>query len=74
MSDYRVVLFFVNWFINIMMVECLAIRKLKTVININEQRDSKFEAFRRNDVWWFNRPWLYMTCHFTLVKLIFVFS
>lgn len=74
MSAFWIIVFFVNWLINILMVEFLAIRKLKSVINVNEERDQKFKAFRRNDVWWFNRPWLYLTCHFTLMKLIFVFS
>lgn len=66
--------FLVNWFINILVMEFLAIRKLRNVINIDEKRDSKYEAFRRNDTFWYSRWWLYPTCPFVIAKLIFTFA
>jgi len=65
--------FIINWMLNILAVEFFAIRKLKSIINVNEARDSKYNAFRRIDVKWFKRWWLYPFCHFVLVKLIFCF-
>lgn len=65
-------LFLVNWFINILLVE-VAIRKLQNIINVDEERDTKFKAFRRDDVGWFNRPWLYLTCHTAFIKLFSTF-
>lgn len=65
--------FLVNWLVCILIMEFLAIRKLKNVINIDEARDSKYEAFRRNDTFWFSRPWLYLICPFIIVKVLFVF-
>lgn len=69
-----VVLFFVNWALNILIVEFLAIRKLKNVINVDEARDSKYPAFRRYDTKWFNRFWLYLCCHLVLFKIIVTFA
>lgn len=66
--------FLVNWLVNILIMEFLAIRKLKNVININEERDSKYEAFRRTDTKWYSRFWIYLTCPFVLIKFIFVFT
>ena len=65
--------FLVNWLINIIVIEFLAIRKLRNVINIDEKRDSKYEAFRRTDTFWYSRMWLYPTCPFMLAKFIFTF-
>ena len=73
MNSY-VVLFFVNWFLNILLVEFLAIRKLTNVIKVDEARDSKYPAFRRYDTFWFNRLWLYMCCHLILFKIIVTFA
>jgi hypothetical protein len=65
--------FLVNWLINIIIIEFFAIRKLKNVINIDEKRDSKYEAFRRTDTFWYSRLWLYPTCPFVVIKLAFTF-
>lgn len=67
---YWLNVFLINWAINIIVIEFFAIRKLKNVINIDEERDSKYKAFRRNDTKWYSRWWLYPTCHFMLVKFI----
>jgi len=64
--------FLINWFINILLVE-YTLAKLKGIIEVDEERDQKYKAFRRDDVKWFNRLWLYPTCHFTFVKLCSVF-
>ena len=70
--NFWLYLFFVNWFVNILFVEvCLS--KVKNIINVDEERDTKFKAFRRNDVKWFTRPWLYLACHTTLIKLFATF-
>lgn len=74
MINSYLVLFMVNWALNILLVEFLAIRKLKNVINVDEARDSKYPPFRRYDTAWFNRFWLYMCCHLVLVKIIFTFG
>ena len=68
------VLFLVNWAINILLIEFMALRKLKNIINVDEERDSKYHAFRRLDVQWFSRPWLYMTCHLALIKFLLTFG
>jgi hypothetical protein len=62
--------FLVNWLINILAIEFLALRKIKNIIDVDEARDSKYSAFRRYDTAWFNRPWLYMTCHLSLLKFV----
>ena len=70
--DFWVKVFFVNWFINILLVEyCL--KKLKNIIKVDEERDTKFKAFRRDDVKWMNRLWLYPTCHLVLFKIFSTF-
>lgn len=71
---FWVTAFFVNWIINILMVEFLGLRKLGPIIKVDEERDSKYHAFRRLDVKWFNRPFLYMLCHLTLIRYILAFS
>ena len=73
-SSFWVKVFLINWLINIILVEFLAIRKLTNIINVDEERDSKFKAFRRPDVKWFNRPWLFLTAHFNLAKLLICFA
>ena len=66
-------IFLINWIVNILVIEFLAIRKLQTVSDVQEDRDSKFPAFRRLDTFWFSRWWLYPTCHFMVGKLLFVY-
>jgi len=56
--DFWLKLFFINWFVNILLVE-VALSKLKVIIDVDEERDDKYKAFRRDDVKWFNRLWLY---------------
>ena len=53
-------IFLINWLLNILAIEFLALRKIKPIINVDEARDSKYPAFRRTDIGWFNRPWLYL--------------
>tara|TARA_B110000285_G_C15025347_1_gene563872 strand:- start:843 stop:1157 length:315 start_codon:yes stop_codon:yes gene_type:complete len=65
--------FLVNWLINIVVMEVLAIRKIANVIKVDEERDSKYEAFRRTDTFWHSRWWLYPTCPFVIVKFLFTF-
>ena len=67
-------LFLINWLLNILAVEFLALRKIKNIINIDEARDSKFQAFRRLDTKWFTRWWLFPLCHFAIIKVLFCFS
>mmetsp|Transcript_19777 Transcript_19777/g.30504 ORF Transcript_19777/g.30504 Transcript_19777/m.30504 type:complete len:104 (+) Transcript_19777:3-314(+) len=64
-------LFFLNWALNILAIEFLGLRKLKKIINVDEARDSRYPPFRRTDTAWMNRPWLFLTCHFCLAKVIF---
>jgi hypothetical protein len=66
-------IFLINWLLNILAMEFFAIRKIKPILNVDEQRDSKFQAFRRLDVKWINRPWLFLTCHLCITKIIFAF-
>ena len=66
-------MFFINWFVNILAIEFLALRPIKNIINVDEERDSKYHAFRRPDVKWFSRLWLYTWCHLALARLIFAF-
>lgn len=66
-------IFLINWLINILCIEFLALRKIQPIINVDEARDSKYPAFRRTDIKWFNRAWLYLTCHFALAKFLFAF-
>jgi len=66
--------FIVNWLVNILMIEYLVIRKFKVIIDVNEARDSKYPAFRRTDIVWINRVWLYMTCHLSVIRVILPFA
>ena len=68
MSTYLIA-FIINWIFNIIIIEFFAIRKLKPLINVDEKRDAQFPAFRRNDVKWFNRPWLYLMCPIMFQRL-----
>lgn len=70
--DFWLKVFFINWFINIILVEW-ALYKLKRIIDVDEERDTKYKAFRRDDVKWFNRLWLYPTCHLALFKIFSTF-
>jgi hypothetical protein len=65
--------FLINWLVNIIVIEFLAIRKLRNVIKVDEARDSKYEAFRRTDTFWYSRLWLYPTCPFMIGKFVFTF-
>lgn len=67
-------IFLINWALNILAIEFLSLRKIKPILNVNEQRDSKYKAFRRLDVKWFNRAWLFMTCHFCIIKILIAFG
>ena len=66
-------IFLINWFINILAMEFLVCRKIKNVLKKDEERDSRFPAFRRHDIQWLNRPWLFMTCQFMLAKIFYGF-
>ena len=70
--DWFLKLFFINWFINILLVE-FSLSKLKRIIDVDEKRDSQFEPFRRHDIKWFNRLWLYPTCHLAFFKIVTTF-
>jgi len=47
---------------------------MQPIINVNEERDSKFAAFRRLDTKWWNRPFLYIACPLTLLRCILFFG
>jgi hypothetical protein len=64
-------IFLINWIVNILAIEFLAIRKLQKIINVKEERDSKYAPFRRKDIKWMNRAWLYLTCHLSILKTSF---
>lgn len=66
-------IFFVNWLLNILAIEFGALRKIKAIIKIDKARDEKYKAFCRKDVAFFNRPWLYLCCQLTLIKMCIVF-
>ena len=68
-----VIAFLINWLVNILIIEFFAIRKLKPLIKVDEARDSQYPAYRRNDVFWFNRPWLYLMCPFMLIRIFAAF-
>mmetsp|Transcript_6823 Transcript_6823/g.11508 ORF Transcript_6823/g.11508 Transcript_6823/m.11508 type:complete len:127 (+) Transcript_6823:56-436(+) len=61
--------FFINWLVNILALEFLSLRKLKSVIKVDEERDGKYPAFRRNDTQWFTRSWLFMTCPLSIFRV-----
>ena len=67
------VLFFLNWGLNIFLVENFAIQKLKHVIAVDEKRDQKYHAYRRHDTKWFSRWYLYLTCHLTIWRFLYAF-
>ena len=69
-----VVALLVNWGVNIVLIEFLVLRKLKNIIKGDEARDGKYSAFRRTDVKWMTRKWLYPTCHFALFKFVATFA
>ena len=71
MTSTYLIYFLLNWLVNILAIEFFAIRKIKNVIKTDEARDSKFPAFRRHDVFWFSRPWLYLTCHVCIIKVAY---
>ena len=67
------IVFGVNWLLNIILIEFFALRPLKNVINVDEDRDSKYPAFRRLDTKYMRRIYLFPICHFGILKLIIVF-
>ena len=68
-----VIAFLINWLVNILIIEFFAIRKLKPLIKVDEARDSQYPAYRRNDVFWFNRAWLYLMCPLMLIRIFAAF-
>ena len=69
LSSFWFKVFIINWIMNIIAIEFLVIRKLQTVIKEDEKRDSKYKAFRRDDIKWITRPWLFMTCHLSIIRI-----
>ena len=67
-------LFFLNWSVNILLIEFLSLKKLKAIVNVDEKRDSMFQAFKRHDTYWLNRCWLYLTCHLAVLRVCFSFT
>ena len=65
--------FLANWIVNILLVEFLGLRKLKPIFKSDEKTDEKYHAFRRLDKRWFSRPFLYMLCHLTLLRVFLAF-
>jgi len=65
--NFWLTIFLVNWIINILAIEFLSLRKIQNALKVDEARDSKYPAFRRLDLFWFNRPFLYLTCHLSLI-------
>ena len=51
--------FFINWIIGILLCE-FALYKTRAVRHVVEERDSKYPAFRRNDVKNWSRPVFYI--------------
>ena len=43
-------IFLVNWIVNILVMEFIALRGYKPILNVDEARDSKYPAFRRLDI------------------------
>lgn len=72
--SFWIKLFLVNWVINIICIEFLVIRKLHGIIKVDEERDGRYKGFRRNDVKWITRPWLFMTCQFAIQRLLIGFG
>mgnify|MGYP001587670199 CR=1 FL=1 len=62
-----------NWIIGIILIE-LALKKHKSLINVDESRDSKYSSFRRTDVHLWSRPRLYIGSFFVIPKLTFIVS
>ena len=68
MLSFGTILFY-NWLIGILLVE-YALHKTKAVRRVDEDRDSRFPAFRRTDTHLWNRPRLYLGAFFAPVRLI----
>lgn len=62
-------LFWVNTFIGIFFIE-YALFKCRAVIKVDEERDSKYSAFRRYDVKHWKRWRLYLFAPFLPAKMI----
>lgn len=65
-------LFLINWLIGILLVE-FSLYKTKVVRKVNEDRDSKYPAFRRVDVHKWKRPLLYIGAVLLPIKVILSF-
>lgn len=59
--------FLLNWIIGILLIE-YAFIKTKVVRKVNEERDSKFPAFRRTDVNLWKRGRLYLMAPLTFPR------
>lgn len=40
---------------------------------MDPERDGKYPAFRRQDIAYLNRPWLYLSCPFMVLRLVMAF-
>lgn len=67
-----VILFLVNWIVNIIAIEFSVFRKMRHVLNVDEARDGKYPAFRRLDTKYIKRLYIYPICHFSIIKFIIV--
>lgn len=67
-------LFLINWLVNIILIEFTLIQQLKYLKDNNEERDQKYSAFRRTDLQWVTRSWLYLACPFALIRLLYAFA
>ena len=71
---FYILIFMINWGCNILFLEMFCLSKISKLLKKDEARDSLYPAFRRNDLKWINRTWLWATCHFTLVRFMFAFA
>lgn len=67
-----IIAFFVNWAANILAIELTVFRKLRSVLEVDENRDGKYPAFRRLDTKFIKRMYIYPICHFCILKLLFM--
>ena len=68
--NYWIIAFFVNWVLNIIAIEFFVFRKLRLVFEVDEARDSKYQAFRRLDTKYIKRMYLFPICHFAILKFV----
>ena len=62
--------FLTNWIINIIAIELLQLKKLRGVFKADPSLHKEYSPFSRTDLTWFNRPWLYLTCHLGVISII----